>query len=144
LLADNADQKGPNRDKPYRPTKKNKIVAELTGLIRAYRQEQKANRDASNREDRAEKNIQRWTLGFVILTTVGIFVQAAILGHSDQTFEQTLIAQKDSSERQLRAYLGPLVPDNVADNDLIPPNTPSLHFKVRNYRLTPAYHVTKQ
>jgi hypothetical protein len=76
-----------NRSKNKKPT-----VSGLSAFINAYRNEQKANRAQENTEDSGKKWREIWTLGFVILTTGGIFYQAYL-------FRGQLAEMKSSGEQ---------------------------------------------
>lgn len=120
--------------------RKSPTVAGLSSLIRIYKREQQFNREQEEREDRGRRRREIATLVFVILTTIGIFIQAIILHLSDDTFRETLTNQKETTERQLRAYvfLGPprKSPDFVG--------TPQVSgmLTIKNSGLTPAYNLT--
>jgi hypothetical protein len=97
-------------------------------------EEIQANREQEPRSDTTPKWITYATLLFVFLTTVGVGFQDLILHNSDDTFKNTLIAQKESTETQLRAYVGirPLGIENFGETNQI------LRTMRKNYGATPA------
>jgi hypothetical protein len=137
----NTGQKHKNRNKNHGPSPEQKGYSTSEAIIALKDElvdEAKANREQENRPDAAHKRIEIATLVFVILTTIGVFIQALVLHSSDVTFKNTLDLQRVSSERQLRAYVGVLPGElqNLGDR------TKQQFTLVRkNYGLTPAYDL---
>lgn len=75
----------------------------LTAFSNAYRIEQRANRKQEATEDKRSRSIEKWTLEFVILTTIGIFIQASILNSSDEAIHKSAGAAKDAADAAKRA-----------------------------------------
>jgi hypothetical protein len=120
---------GPREDQKGYSTSE-AIIALKDELI----EEVHATREKKPEKDTAHRVIEFITLLFVILTTVGVGIQDLILHSSDETFKDTLLAQKDTNERQLRAYVGirPLGIDNFGEANQV------LHTVRKNYGTTPA------
>jgi hypothetical protein len=118
----------PNRNPPNYSTSE-AIVALKDALVT----EAQATR-AREPEKATTRVIEYVTLAFVILTTIGVGFQDVILHSSDETFKNTLNVQKESSETQLRAYVGirPLGIDNFGEPNQV------LHTMRKNYGSTPA------
>jgi hypothetical protein len=52
---------------------------------------------------------------------------------------------RDTEDRQLRAYIGIVIPsDGPGDRNFLPPNIPAIHLSIKNFGQTPAYRVTYQ
>ena len=131
----------PNSNKDRGPSPEQKgystseaILALKDGLI----EEIKTRREQEPRDDNTPTWIDYVTLLFVILTTVGIGIQDLILRSSDETFKETLKAQKKSSEQQLRAYVG-MTPGDIEDFGV--PGKQRIRFVRKNFGTTPAYDV---
>jgi hypothetical protein len=80
----------------YRNKHKQTPIAGLATFTDAYKKEQKTNRKQEGREDRGKKWIEIWTLGFIILTTGGIFVQDWILNRQGHSFKEQLIEMRNA------------------------------------------------
>jgi hypothetical protein len=81
----------PNHQKPQWPRSKNKkAFVGLAPLINAYKYEQRTNRDQEESEENSKKWREIWTLIFIIFTTIGVFIQAAILNSTDRTMERQI------------------------------------------------------
>jgi hypothetical protein len=134
-------QKNPNRNKEHGPRPEHKgystseaILALKDNLV----EEIQASREQGPSPESTPKWITYATLLFVFLTTVGVGIQDLILHSSDDTFKDTLVAQKKSSEQQLRAYVG-MAPGDVDDFGIM--GKQRIKFVRKNYGTTPAYNV---
>lgn len=140
MPSENAHQKKPKAKKERGPSPDQKgystseaILALKDGLI----EEIQAGREQEPRADSAPNWIEYATLLFVFLTTIGIGFQDLILHSSDETFKATLLAQKKSSEQQLRAYVG--ITQRGIENFGMPNQV--LKTMRKNYGATPAYDL---
>lgn len=133
----NRNQHHPERRKNSGPREDQKgystseaIIALKDELIK----EVQATYEKKPKKDTAHRVIDYVTLLFVILTTAGVGIQDLILHSSDETFKDTLLAQKDTNERQLRAYVGirPLGMENFGETNQV------LRTMRKNYGATPA------
>jgi hypothetical protein len=88
------DQDQPDSAKVSRPSEKDEEPPKtwISALIDAYKNEQKTNRSQEEREDTSKKRREIWTLVFIILTTVGVFVQACILRNTDEAMHESATA----------------------------------------------------
>jgi hypothetical protein len=122
------------------PSEENKNYSTSEAII-SLRDELKdqaeTNRNQSNRKHKPSK-LEIGTFALVVITTALLFVQDAILYNSDTTFKDTLANQKQSNERQLRAYVGIIAGDV---EDLGVPGKQRIKFTRKNFGLTPAYDV---
>jgi len=99
MPAEDGGEKNSNRNKHHWPRRKSKkpAVPGLAAFVHAYRDEQAANRKQEATEDQSSRSLEKWTLGFVVLTTIGIFIQAAILHNSDDAIQRTAAAAINSA-----------------------------------------------
>src|ERR1700737_2020816 len=140
------DQEKRNADEEYRPSKQQKkdTTAEAVGVLKdALVEQSNTNRKEEGRQNTVEKIIEVATLIFVVLTTIGIFWQAAILNESDHAIQKSAVAAKDAAyaakkavelsdktaERQLRAYL------HVTHGSLSP-SKPSVAIQIHQAGIT--------
>lgn len=63
---------------------------DFSDLVNTYANEQKSNRDQKHLEYRKNLFISLLTLFFVILTTIGVFIQAFILNYTDKTMDKQI------------------------------------------------------
>jgi hypothetical protein len=147
MPVEEAGEKNAKRSKRHWPRRKNKkfSIFGLAAFINTYRDEQRANRKQEEGEDKAKRSMEKWTLGFVILTTIGVFVQAGILHQSDAAFQITAkeaIEARKLSEANTRRQLRPYI---LFDNGYVTFNGdlafPTAIFK--NTGSTPAYSVQR-
>jgi hypothetical protein len=97
MAAEESGKKKTNRSRPKQLDEDVKQVVNdaVTALRDAYRNEQQVNREQHDREDRRRKFLEIATLVFVVLTTIGVFIQAYILNRSDHAFQETARAAID-------------------------------------------------
>lgn len=122
-------------DKPGTNNNERRAAAAISTLTHTIAEQEKANRKEQAREDSGKRFREYLTLAFVVLTTIGIFIQAGILHTSDSTFSETLETQRASNERQLRAYV--LV--DAASVTKFDTGPTEAHVILKNYGQTPAY-----
>lgn len=96
-----------------------------------------ANRDQPERK-RKPSWIEIATLVLVVATTVLLVAQDVILNSSDETFKSTLKQQVESSERQLRAYIG-IAPGDIENFGVA--DKWRVRFVRKNFGSTPGYNV---
>jgi hypothetical protein len=80
-------------------------MVDLQKRYDALIKEENTNRKEKSRQDKSSKYMQIVTLVFVILTTVGVFIQAGILHNSDIAFQDTAIAARAANEIAIRPYI---------------------------------------
>jgi hypothetical protein len=128
------NQRGPTQEQKGYSTSE-AVIALKDALIK----ENTANRERQP-SDKKPGWIEISTLILVIVTTGLLVVQDVILHNSDVTFRETLEAQRLSSERQLRAYVGVIPPsDDQVVNAFLPPASPLVRLTPKNFGVTPAY-----
>jgi hypothetical protein len=103
------DQKNPHAQEHRGPTADQKGYSTSEAVIElrdSLVRESHTNREQkSGQPKRKPTLIEVATLVLLFLTTAGLAIQDSILFSSDSTFKATLDNQKQSNERQLRAYI---------------------------------------
>jgi hypothetical protein len=123
-----------------RPASEQKNFSTSEAII-SLRDELAHQADANRSQpDRSKKTnwVDVATLLLVVATTGLLVLQDIILHSSDITFKDTLANQKQSNERQLRAYVG-ITPGDVEDFGTL--SKQRIRFIRKNYGITPAYNV---
>jgi hypothetical protein len=129
MPAKKSGQNQPHANKEERPAdnhNERRIAREIAALSHSISEEERTSRDAQERQDNGKKFREYLTLLFIILTTIGVFIQAFVfkgqLHEMEKAYgpiEKSAIAAKEAAdaardavkqsektaERQLRAYI---------------------------------------
>jgi hypothetical protein len=167
MPAKKSGQNQPHANKEERPAdnhNERRIAREIAALSHSISEEERTSRDAQERQDNGKKFREYLTLLFIILTTIGVFIQAFVfkgqLHEMEKAYgpiEKSAIAAKEAAdaardavkqsektaERQLRAYIS-----SVTINEGTQRSVPDGKLIARNFRVqwknagqTPAYVV---
>lgn len=140
MPSEKSDQKDKHTNPRGGPTAQQKGYSTSEAIIELRDSlvgESNTNRDQENRKPKRKPTwVEIATLVLLFLTTAGLVVQDIILHSSDDTFKATLTNQKQSTERQLRAYVYVKEASMIVhgDNQLW-----TAKVVVRNFGQTPAY-----
>jgi hypothetical protein len=96
---------GDKEDRPSTEQRDNRVVEAISAIEKTIGKKADSSREQSHTDDRVNTRLQIATLVFVILTTIGIFIQACILYGSDKTFQETAISAREANEINIRPYI---------------------------------------
>jgi hypothetical protein len=115
----------------------------IAALLNAYHAQQQANRKQQEQQERSKGIREIATLAFVVVTAIGVFLQAYILHQSDSAFQISARATKDAADaaKQSADALRSAERPHVLVHDLNlnwGTRGPTIDFRLKNYGRTVA------